>query len=127
VSIADSAAKVENDRQECVMKLLQAHDVSVKTVHATLHRICRFQEVGQLSNQTALLGDEGVIQNVSGNHSDDHRGFLTISDNVLIVGGSVGGKKQASRQQPQSGGLPVGAGGGKKNGTAVNFAKAQLQ
>jgi hypothetical protein len=38
VSIADIAAEVENDRCESVMKLAQAHDVSVKTVHATLHK-----------------------------------------------------------------------------------------
>jgi hypothetical protein len=104
VSIADIAAKVENDRRESVMKHAQAHDVSVKTVH------CRFQEVGQLSDQTALRGDdEGAIQNVPGDHSDDCHSFLTILDNVLNVGGSAGGAKQASRHQPQSGSLPVGA------------------
>jgi hypothetical protein len=32
------AAEVKNDRLESVMKLAQAHDVSVKTVHATLHK-----------------------------------------------------------------------------------------
>jgi hypothetical protein len=32
---------------------------------------------------------------------------LTILDNVLNVGGSAGGKKQASRHQTQSGGLPI--------------------
>jgi hypothetical protein len=46
-------------------------------------RICPFQEVGQLSNQTALKGDEeGTIRNVPGDHSVDPHGFLTISDNV---------------------------------------------
>jgi hypothetical protein len=71
-------------------------------------RICHFQEVSQLSDQTALRGDEeGAIQNVPGDHSDDHHSFLTISDNVLNVGGSAGGKNQASWHQPQSGGLPV--------------------
>jgi hypothetical protein len=50
VSIANIAAEVENDCLENVMKLAQAHDVSVKTVHATLTRICPFQEVGQLSD-----------------------------------------------------------------------------
>jgi hypothetical protein len=71
-------------------------------------RICRFQEVGQLSNQTALQGDEEeAIQNVLGDHSDDRHSFLTILDNILNVGGSAGGKKQASRHQTQSGGLPV--------------------
>ncbi len=38
VSIADIAAEVENDRRESVMKPAQAHDVSVKMVHATLHK-----------------------------------------------------------------------------------------
>ncbi len=38
VSIANIAAKVENDRLESVMKLAQAHDVLVKTVQATLHK-----------------------------------------------------------------------------------------
>jgi hypothetical protein len=91
-------------------------------------RNCRFQEVGQLSNQTALRGDEeGAIQNVPGYHSDDRHSFLTISDNVLNVGGSAGGKKQASRHQPQSGGLPVGAGGDTKNGAAANFSEALRQ
>jgi hypothetical protein len=37
-SIADIAAEVENDRQESVMKLTQAHEVSAKMVHATLHK-----------------------------------------------------------------------------------------
>jgi hypothetical protein len=74
-------------------------------------RICRFQEVGQLSDQTALRGDEeGAIKNVPGDHSDDRHSFLTIWDNILNVGGLAGGKKQASWHQPQSGGLPVGVG-----------------
>ena len=38
VSIADIATEVENDCRESVMKLAEAHDVSVKTVHATLHK-----------------------------------------------------------------------------------------
>jgi hypothetical protein len=91
-------------------------------------RNCRFQEVGQMSDQTALRGDEEeAIQNWPGDHSDDRRGFLTISDNFLIVCGSAGGKKQASWHQPQSGGLPVGAEGGTKNGAAANFAEAFQQ
>ncbi len=62
-----------------------------------------------------------------GGHRNDRHSFLTISDNVLNVGGSAGGKKQVSRHQPQSGDLPVGAGGGTKNGAAANFAKALQQ
>jgi hypothetical protein len=76
----------------------------------------------------ALRGDEeGAIQNVPGDHSDDRHSFLTISDNVLNVGGLAGGKKQASWHQPQSGGLPGGAGGSMKNGAAANFAEALRQ
>ncbi len=62
-----------------------------------------------------------------GDHSNDRHSFLTISDNVLNVGGLVGGEKQASGHQPQSGGLPEGAGGGMKNGAAANFAEALRQ
>ncbi len=87
-------------------------------------RICHSKEDSQLSDQTVLRGDkEGAIQNVPGDHSDDRPGFLTISDNVLIVGGSARGEEQAGRPQPQSGGLPEGAGEGTKNGTVANFAK----
>ncbi len=67
--------------------------------------ICSSQEVGQVSNQTALRGDkEGVIQNVPGDHSDDRCGFLTILDNVLTVGDSAGGEEWAGQPQPQPGG-----------------------
>jgi hypothetical protein len=56
--------------------------------------ICRSQEVGQVSNHTALQeNEEGVIQNVTGDLSDDCRGFLTILDNILTVGGSARGKE----------------------------------
>ncbi len=58
--------------------------------------ICRSQEVGQVGNQTALWeNEEGAIQNVTGDLSDDRRGFLTILDNVLTVGGSARGKEVA--------------------------------
>ncbi len=50
--------------------------------------ICRSQEVGQVGDQTALReNEEGAIRNVTGDLSNDHRGFLTILDNVsLLVG-----------------------------------------
>ncbi len=38
MSIADITAEVENERRESIMKLTQAHNVLVKTVHATLHK-----------------------------------------------------------------------------------------
>jgi hypothetical protein len=76
--------------------------------------ICSSQEVGRVSNQTALRGDkEGVIQNVPGDHSKDRHGFLTILDNVLTVGESAGGEERAGRPEPQSGCL-LGAGEGVK-------------
>jgi hypothetical protein len=128
VSIANIAADVENDRRESVMKLTQAHNLSVKRFMPLFTRICHFQEVGQLSDQTALQGDEeGAIQNVPGDHSDDRHSFLTIWDNILSVGGSAGGKKQASQHQPQSGGLPIGVGGGTKNGATANFTQSLQQ
>jgi hypothetical protein len=127
VSIADIATKVENDHRESVMKLTQAHNVSVKRFTPLFTRICRFQEVGQLSDQTALRGDNCSNPECARQSGDDRHSFLTIWDNVLNVGGSAGGKKQASRHQPQSGGLPVGVGGGTKNGTTANFAKSIRQ
>ncbi len=36
---------------------------------------------------------------MTGNLSDDRRGFLTILDNVLTVGGSARGEKQADWPQ----------------------------
>ncbi len=70
-------------------------------------RICRFQEVGQLSNQTALQGDEeGAIQNVPGDHSDDRHSFLTILDNVLNVGGSAGAKSKVASIRLNQGASP---------------------
>jgi hypothetical protein len=64
---------------------------------------------------------------VPGDHSDDRRGFYNILDNVLTVGGSASGKEQAGWPQPQPGGLLEGAGGGMKNGAAVEFAEALQQ
>ncbi len=63
--------------------------------------IYRSQEVGQVGNQTALQeNEEGAIQNVTGELSDDRRGFLTILDNVLTVGVSARGEERSRRPQP---------------------------
>jgi hypothetical protein len=87
--------------------------------------ICRSQEVGQVGDQTSLqMNKEGAIQNMTGDLSDDRRGFLTILDNVLTVGVSARGEERSRRPQPQSAGLPEGAGGGTKNGAPANFAEA---
>jgi hypothetical protein len=61
---------------------------------------------------------------VTGDHSNDRCGFLTILDNVLTVCFSARGEKRADWPQPQSGGLPEGAGGGVKNGAAASIAEA---
>jgi hypothetical protein len=99
----------------------------IKRFMPVFTRICRSQEIGQLSDQTGLRGDEkGETQKVQGKHSDDRRTFLTILDNFLTVGGSAGGEKRAGGPQPQSGGLPEG-GGGMKNGAMANFAEALRQ
>jgi hypothetical protein len=90
--------------------------------------ICRSQEVGQVGDQTALReNEEGAIRNVTGDLSNDRRGFLTILDNVLTIGGSTRGEERSRRPQPQSPGLPEGAGGGTKNGAPANVAEALRQ
>ncbi len=90
--------------------------------------ICRFHEVRQIDDQTALReNEEGAIHNVTGDLSDDCRGFLTILDNILTVGVWAGGKKRSLRPQSRSAGLPEGAGGGTKNGAPANVAQALRQ
>ncbi len=42
-SFADIATEVENDGQESVRKLVQAHDVVAKMVHTALMRTCSSQ------------------------------------------------------------------------------------
>ncbi len=87
--------------------------------------ICRFHEVSQIGDQTALQeNEEGVIQNVTGDLSDDCRGFLTILDNVLTVGVWPRGEERSRQPQSQSAGLTEGAGVGTKNGAPANVAKA---
>jgi hypothetical protein len=90
--------------------------------------ICCSQEVGQVGDQTALRENkEGAIQNLTGDLSDDRHGFLTILDNILTVGGSARGEELSRGPQPQSAGLPEGAGGGTKNGLPANVAEALQQ
>jgi hypothetical protein len=43
-SIADMAAELENDQQEKVTKLSQAHDVSARTVYTALIRTSRLSK-----------------------------------------------------------------------------------
>ncbi len=67
---ADIAAEMENDHWESVRKLAQSHDVSTKTVQASLHKDLQLskkwpvQRSGQVHDQTALQGEEGAIQEV---------------------------------------------------------------
>jgi hypothetical protein len=57
--------------------------------------ICRSQEVSQLNDQTALRGDEeGAIQNVAGDHSDDRRDFLPSWTTFSLLMGQLGGKSE---------------------------------
>jgi hypothetical protein len=57
--------------------------------------ICCFQEVSQLNDQTALRGDEeGAIQNVAGDHSDDRRGFLPSWTTFSLLMGQLGAKSE---------------------------------
>jgi hypothetical protein len=107
------------------MKLAQAHDVSARTVHASLYndpQLSRSRPGGRSNCFTRRR--KGAIQNVTGDHSDDRRGFFTILENILTVNGSAGGTERACWPQPQSGGLPEGAGGGMKNGAVANATKA---
>ncbi len=125
VSIGDIAAEVENNRRESVMKFAEDHDVLAKTVHATLHNDLPLSRSRPCEQSNCFTRDEeGAIQNVIGDHSNDRHGFLTILDNVLTVGGSARGEERSCRPQPQSGGHPEGAGEGMKNGAAANFAEA---
>ncbi len=89
--------------------------------------ICRSQEVGQLRDQTDLRGDEeGAIQNVTGDLSNDCRGFFNHLGLRFHCWWVSQGRKQADRPQLQSGGLSEGAGGGTENGAAANIAEALL-
>jgi hypothetical protein len=65
-SIADMAAKLENDRRENVIKLSQAHDVSARTVYAALMRTAKLsKKSARWVEKTVFLGDkEGAIQDM---------------------------------------------------------------
>ncbi len=74
-----------------------------------------------MSDQTAFQGDEeGAIQNMPGDHSDDRPQLFDILGQCSHCWWSAGGEEQAGRPQTHSGGLPEGAGGG----TEANFNKA---
>ncbi len=77
-----------------------------------------------MGDQTALQGDEeGAVENMQGDHSDDRSGLLPILDYVLTVSDSAGGKEWAGQPQPYQGDLLEGAGVGMKSGMALNFAE----
>jgi hypothetical protein len=76
-------------------------------------RICSSQKVSLMGDQTTLQGDEErAIENVREDHSDDCRGFVPISDNILTVSESAGGEEQAGHPQSHPGGLLDRAGQG---------------
>ncbi len=55
--------------------------------------LAALQEIDQVSDQMASLGDEeGASQDIWGSCSEDHRGSITIIDNVLTLGELAGGK-----------------------------------
>jgi hypothetical protein len=55
------ATEVENGRQENVMKFTQAHDVSTKMVHATIHKDMQLSKKSTKWDQIGLLRDEEVF------------------------------------------------------------------
>jgi hypothetical protein len=67
---------------------------------------------------------------VQSSHGYDHRGFMTILDNILTIGELATSEERAGQSHTHPGGLQEGAGvgaktgGGAKNGAAANFAKA---
>ncbi len=65
-SIADMAAEVENDWQENVRKLAQAHDVSARKGLRRSHENGEaLKEVGQVGEQAVILGyEKGAIQDM---------------------------------------------------------------
>jgi hypothetical protein len=94
-SIADIAAKVENDQQETVGELAQAHGASTKTVHATLHKdpTEALQDVSQVVAQTEGQGNEkgaweGLLMKIA-------PVLLPSWDNVLTFSESTGGEERA--------------------------------
>ncbi len=89
--------------------------MSVKAVHANLHKDLPLSGSRPAEGSNCFMRRRRRRNLECARRSQQYRhSFLTISDNVLNVGGWAGGEKQASRYQPQSGGLPEGAGGSKK-------------
>jgi hypothetical protein len=75
--------------------LLRATICQLKQFMPLFTRICCSWEVSKVSDQTAFQGDEeGVIQNMPGDHNDDRHDFLTFLGNVLTVGGRLGLKSK---------------------------------
>jgi hypothetical protein len=63
-----------------------------------------------VGDQTALRRDEeGAIENMPGDHDNDRRGILTISDNVVTMGESAEGEDGAGWPHPHPGDLLEGA------------------
>jgi hypothetical protein len=102
VSIANIGAEVENYRRDSVMKRSQAHNVSAKTVHLLYVKMKK-----ERSRRCQAI-----------------TGFLTISNNVLTVGGLAWGEKQAGWPQPQFRRPPKWSWRSTKNGAVANFTKA---
>jgi hypothetical protein len=71
---------VENDQQESIRKLAQAHEVPTKMIHAILHKdLPLSKKSAWWVTKLLYLGDkEGVSQDEQGVHSNKRRHFLTI-------------------------------------------------
>ncbi len=96
VSIANMAAKVENDLLENVRKLAQAHDMSTESVQAALLKDLQLSKKRYMGDQNGLLWDEGASRDMPGVCSDKCCCYKTILGNVLSVGGCVNWEWRAS-------------------------------
>ncbi len=113
VSIADIAVKVENDCQDSVMKLDQAHNVSAKTVHGTLYK--NLPLPGSRPAEQSNCFTRRWRKSDPEHAKRPQRWLPWLFDHLeqlLAVGGSAANEKRAVWPQPQSGGLPEGLRGG---------------
>jgi hypothetical protein len=87
-SITDITAEVENDQQESVMKLAQAHEMLAKIIHSALHKDLQLLEKSTRW-VTKMLYEEmkkGKSESVCGDQGDDRSNFLKILYSILTIG-----------------------------------------
>ncbi len=127
-SIADMAAKVENDCRENVRKLapLCPWHASQNGLHCSHENGEALKEVTQVGEQKVFIGDEkGVIQDMWGGRSSSRRDSLIVWDIVLTVWEAAGGEELASQPHSHSGEKRWD--GGTRSSTLANFAEALWQ